>query len=125
MLIPSISAASAEPTAQALGGRRVNAWSRSRSIGRTGWEAPPPGMGRAGCSPTAAATTGPARQPRPTSSQPAMRAKPTRRIAFSSVRMAGTLIQVGVSVGPGRLLLALVVDLDAVDLDTLHPRRLA
>src|SRR5206468_5032355 len=46
-------------------------------------------MARSGCSTTAAATTGPARQPRPTSSTPATCTKPTRRSAFSSVRIAG------------------------------------
>src|SRR5882762_4899819 len=45
-----------------------------------------------GCSTTAAATTGPARQPRPTSSTPATCTNPTRRSAFSSVRMAGTRV---------------------------------
>src|SRR6476620_3467261 len=47
-------------------------------------------MCRSGWSTTAAATTGPARQPRPTSSTPATYTKPTRRSAFSSVRVAGT-----------------------------------
>src|ERR1700741_3866762 len=47
-------------------------------------------MWRSGCRTTAAATPGPARQPRPTSSTPATWQKPTRRSAFSSVRMAGT-----------------------------------
>src|ERR671932_480481 len=47
-------------------------------------------MCRPGWSTTAAATTGPARQPRPTSSTPATWQKPTRRNAFSSVRIAGT-----------------------------------
>src|SRR4051794_30731136 len=65
-------------------------------------------MWRSGCRTTAAATTGPARQPRPTSSQPATCTNPTRRSAFSSVRVAGTL--------------------DTSDLrlrGVLHPRRLA
>src|SRR3954469_12386867 len=45
-------------------------------------------MWRSGCSTTAAATTGPARQPRPTSSQPATYTNPMRRSAFSRVRYA-------------------------------------
>src|SRR5689334_19108283 len=49
------------------------------------------GMYRSGSSATAAATTGPARQPRPTSSTPATRLNPSRRIAFSSVLKARTL----------------------------------
>src|SRR4029078_6801075 len=47
-------------------------------------------MCRSGSSTTAPATTGPARQPRPTSSTPATYTNPTRRGAFSSVRAAGT-----------------------------------
>src|SRR5262245_57503540 len=47
-------------------------------------------MWRSGCRTTAAATTGPARQPRPTSSTPATCTNPMRRSAFSSVRIAGT-----------------------------------
>jgi hypothetical protein len=42
---------------------------------------------------TAAATTGPARHPRPTSSTPATYANPTRRSAFSRVRIAGIRIR--------------------------------
>src|SRR5262249_50521886 len=52
-------------------------------------------MCRSGWSTTAAATTGPARQPRPTSSTPATCTNPTRRSAFSSVRMAGTRVIAG------------------------------
>src|SRR5438128_756433 len=47
-------------------------------------------MWRSGLRTTAAATTGPARQPRPTSSTPATYTNPTRRSEFSSVRIAGT-----------------------------------
>src|SRR5438045_8569912 len=43
-----------------------------------------------GCRTTAAATTGPARQPRPTSSTPATYTNPMRRSAFSRVRYART-----------------------------------
>src|SRR5579862_5646763 len=49
-------------------------------------------MCRSGWSTTAAATTGPARHPRPTSSHPATWTNPTRRRAFSSVRVAGTRV---------------------------------
>src|SRR6266404_3075204 len=49
-------------------------------------------MWRSGWRTTAAATTGPARQPRPTSSTPATCTNPTRRSAFSSVRIAGTRV---------------------------------
>src|SRR6476469_7807204 len=48
-------------------------------------------MYRSGSSATAAATTGPARQPRPTSSTPATRLNPSRRMVFSSVLKARTL----------------------------------
>src|SRR5262245_53519210 len=48
-------------------------------------------MYRSGSSTTAAATTGPARQPRPTSSMPATRWNPKRRKAFSRVRIARVL----------------------------------
>src|SRR5215208_5047658 len=47
-------------------------------------------MWRSGSRITAPAVTGPARHPRPTSSAPATRQKPTRRNAFSSVRVAET-----------------------------------
>ena len=46
-----------------------------------------------GSSTTAAATTGPARQPRPTSSTPATCTNPRRRSAFSSVRVRGNARQ--------------------------------
>ena len=48
------------------------------------------GCGGRGRRMTAPATTGPARQPRPTSSTPATWTKPTRRRAFSTVRVAST-----------------------------------
>src|SRR5262249_30394128 len=50
-------------------------------------------MCRSGSSTTAPATTGPARHPRPTSSTPATYTNPTRRSAFSSVRIAGTRVR--------------------------------
>ena len=62
----------------------------TRSAAGTSFESQTPGMCFSGCSTTAAATTGPARQPRPTSSTPATCTNPTRRSVFSSVRMAGT-----------------------------------
>src|SRR6185295_6655782 len=58
----------------------------------TVFESHTPGMCLSGWSTTAAATTGPARQPRPTSSTPATYTNPTRRSAFSSVRIAGTRV---------------------------------
>src|SRR6185312_3148048 len=65
-----------------------------------------------GCNTTAAATTGPARHPRPTSSTPATCTNPTRRSAFSSVRIAGTRVieftnresRIGLLVAPDRVL---------------------
>src|SRR5262245_944261 len=45
-----------------------------------------------GCSTTAPATTGPARHPRPTSSTPHTRLKPSLRRTFSSVRVAATRV---------------------------------
>ena len=59
---------------------------RSSSWSRTG-----PGCAGPGSRMTAPATTGPARQPRPTSSQPATRWKPHRRRAFSRLLVARTL----------------------------------
>src|SRR5687767_15836784 len=84
---------------------------------------------------TAAATTGPARQPRPTSSTPATCTNPTRRSVFSSVRMAGTrviLLGFRVVFHPGRLALqiAQIVQLRAPDfrgphdLDLVNRRRM-
>src|ERR1041385_69678 len=60
----------------------------------TSFESQTPGICFDGCRTTAAATTGPARQPRPTSSTPATRTNPTRRSAFSRVRIAGTRVKV-------------------------------
>src|SRR6185436_4705847 len=95
-------------------------YSSSRSSGGTSFESLTPGMWRSGSSTTAAATTGPARQPRPTSSQPATCTNPTRRNAFSSVRVAGTRVTSSFSgvLHPRRLALQLaqVVQLGAADL---------
>src|SRR6186713_1907808 len=57
----------------------------------TVFESQTPGMCRCASRTTAAATTGPARQPRPTSSTPATWLNPMRRKEFSSVRKARTL----------------------------------
>src|SRR6476620_7877856 len=76
-----------------------------------------PGMYRSGSSTTAAATTGPARQPRPTSSMPAMRWNPKRRKAFSRVRIARVLTMSKSQTPQGDLLLLR----DAL----FHPRGLA
>src|SRR4051812_47934674 len=88
----SISAGSAPATAQAIACRTMRSYRRSRSGAGTVFESHTPGMWRSGCRTTAAATTGPARQPRPTSSTPATCTNPTRRSAFSSVRIAGTRV---------------------------------
>src|ERR1700682_1818118 len=77
-----------------------------------------------GWSTTAAATTGPARQPRPTSSTPPTYTNPTRRNAFSSVRIAETRIDLrlhGVLHPCGLALqVAQVVQLRATDLGRPH-----
>src|ERR1051325_10785940 len=86
----SISAGSQAATAQATAWRTMRSWSCSRSAEGTSVESHTPAMCLSGWSTTAAATTGPARQPRPTSSTPATYAKPRRLKAFSSVRIAGT-----------------------------------
>src|SRR5581483_239068 len=90
MLMRSISSGSAPATAHATACFRIRSYSRSRSWAGTSFESQTPAMCRSGCSTTAAATTGPARQPRPTSSAPATYTNPTRRSAFSRVRIAGT-----------------------------------
>src|SRR5687768_9548456 len=81
-------------------------------------------MWRPGSRITAPATTGPARQPRPTSSQPATRWKPHRRRAFSRLLVARTLT-IGAS-GPLGLLharrLALQIAQE-VQLGAAHARR--
>src|SRR4051812_24538457 len=99
----SISAGSAPATAQAIACRTMRSYRRSRSGAGTVFESHTPGMWRSGCSTTAAATTGPARHPRPTSSQPATCTNPTRRSAFSSVRVAETRVIQVRWVGWGRL----------------------
>src|SRR4051812_44258049 len=106
----SISAGSAPATAQAIACRTMRSYRRSRSGAGTVFESHTPGMWRSGCRTTAAATTGPARHPRPTSSTPATCANPTRRSAFSSVRVADTRAMYGLARG---------------FVDFLHARRLA
>src|SRR5262245_41656496 len=95
MLIRSISAGSASATAHVTACATIRSYKRSRSGACTAFESHTPGMCLPGCRMTAAATTGPARQPRPTSSTPATCTNPTRRSAFSSVRMAGTRVIAG------------------------------
>src|SRR5207247_8108929 len=80
----------AAATAHATAPRTIRSYSCSRFTEGTSFEWQTPGMCRSGWSRTAAATTGPARQPRPTSSTPATCTNPTRRSEFSSVRVAGT-----------------------------------
>src|SRR3954451_19378007 len=91
MLISSISRGSQDATDQAIACLTMRANSRSRSSARTSFESQTPGMCLSGWRMTAPATTGPARQPRPTSSTPATYTKPWRRSAFSRVRKARTL----------------------------------
>src|SRR5438876_5348541 len=67
---------------------------------------------RSGLSTTAPATTGPARQPRPTSSTPHTRQNPSLLSTFSSVRVAATRVMMGLA--PSNLFLCVP-----------HPRRLA
>ncbi len=78
MFKTSISAASTQPMAQALALLRTRAASRSRPADDSCLESRRPAMGRRGSRITAAATTGPARGPRPASSTPAVR-PPARR----------------------------------------------
>ena len=66
----------------------IRAYNRSRAAGVRSFESRRPETGRLGSNTTAAATTGPAKQPRPTSSTPATRRKPCRLRAFSIVRLA-------------------------------------
>src|SRR5215475_5042287 len=119
----------------------MRSYRRSRSAAGTSFESHTPAMWRSGWSTTAPATTGPARQPRPTSSTPATCTNPTRRSAFSSVRIAGTRVTSDFRLQtsgfrsaffhPGRLALqvAQVVELGAPDLgrsrdlDLLNRRR--
>src|SRR5471032_1969025 len=96
----------------------MRSYRRSRSAAGTVLESQTPGMWRSGCSTTAAATTGPARQPRPTSSTPATCTNPTRRSAFSSVRVAGTRVTSAFRLQTSDL------PLSGFD-DVLHPRGLA
>src|SRR5260221_12341437 len=92
MLMRSISSGSAAATAQAMECFVIRSNNRSRSSAGTTLESQTPGMCLSGWRTTAAATTGPARQPRPTSSTPATWTNPARRSAFSSVRIAGTRV---------------------------------
>jgi hypothetical protein len=74
MFTQSIVAASAEATAQARACSRMRAASSRRRSGVRHLLSSTPGSGgRCGSAITAAATTGPAKQPRPASSTPASR----------------------------------------------------
>ncbi len=72
MLIASISAASARPSAQASAWSRISAASTSRRRAESFFESASPAIGRAGSRITAAAITAPASGPRPASSTPAI-----------------------------------------------------
>src|SRR5438876_1871034 len=122
MLISSISRGSAAATAHTTAERRMTSYRRARSSAGTSLESQTPRTGRSGWSTTAAATTGPARQPRPTSSTPATYMKPARRSAFSSVRMAGTRVTVYV---PGLRCQFCVLRFSFRPPALFHPRRLA
>ena len=69
----SISAGSTKHTDHASARAVMRSFRRSRSSALSIFESASPGMWASGSSTTAPATTGPARHPRPTSSQPAMR----------------------------------------------------
>src|SRR5688572_30263904 len=118
MLMVSISPGEASATAQAIARVVICSNSASRSAAGTVFESLSPGMCRSGWRTTAPATTGPARHPRPTSSTPHTRLKPSLRRTFSSVRVAATRV---ISVGAPRFLPGLRVLLRAL----AHPRRLA
>src|SRR5262245_3385215 len=90
MLMVSISAGSADATPQETAALVMLTYKRSRSSAVVVFESQTRGTYRSGFSTTAAATTGPARQPRPTSSTPATWLKPMRRKLFSSVLNART-----------------------------------
>src|SRR6266850_3066461 len=90
MLMRSISVGSAPATDHATALAVISLYRSARSSAGTAFESARPAMCRSGCSTTAAATTGPARHPRPTSSVPATYTKPTRRSQFSSVLVAAT-----------------------------------
>src|SRR3954462_11274199 len=97
MLMRSISSGSTLITDHAIASRAIRSYSRSRSSAVTVLESHTRGMYRSGSSTTAPAMTGPARQPRPTSSTPATYTNPMRRSAFSRVRYARTLTTAGLS----------------------------
>src|SRR6266511_3255710 len=90
MLISSISAGSADETAHATERETISSNNRSRQSAVNAFESAKPGICRSGLSTTAPAITGPARQPRPTSSTPATHTNPYRRSEFSMVRRAPT-----------------------------------
>src|SRR4051794_9117562 len=85
MLIASIVAASTAATAHATARSRTRPASTSRRSASSCFESFSPRTGRSGSRMTAAATTGPNRAPRPTSSTPATAWKPRARSSRSSV----------------------------------------
>src|SRR5918993_5626310 len=97
MLIVSISTGDASATAHESARDVICSNNASRSAGGTVFESLSPAMCRSGCSTTAPATTGPARHPRPTSSTPQTRLKPSFRNPFSSVRVAATRVIYGIA----------------------------
>src|SRR5262245_36559920 len=125
MLMRSISTGSAAATAQVTACLTIDSYSCSRSAAGTAFESQTPGMCRSGCRTTAPATTGPARQPRPTSSVPATYTNPARRSAFSRVRVAGTRVTrpllLGAVLHARRLALQIA---QVVELGAAHARRL-
>lgn len=87
----SITRGLAQPTLHPSARAMISSYRHSRAEADKSFESQTPGMCRSGLRTTTAATNGPARQPRPTSSTPATRANPKRLMAFSIVRGAAGL----------------------------------
>src|SRR5450756_1307328 len=90
MPIASISAAVAAPTAAPSAAARSRDARASRTSGRSTLESSRPGSVTRRSNTTAPAYTGPARQPRPTSSTPAIRACPRARASSSMAKSPST-----------------------------------
>src|SRR5664279_797925 len=90
MLIASIIRGSITPTATARARRRINRQMSTRSSRSTSLESFTPKRSGSESRMTQAATTGPARQPRPTSSVPAMARKPKSRSRRSIADISAT-----------------------------------
>src|SRR5512140_1795169 len=88
--IASISAAVAAPTAAPRAASRIRIASASRTAGSRAFESSSPGNGDGPSNTTAPAYTGPATQPRPTSSTPAINAWPSARASFSIAKRPAT-----------------------------------